>query len=246
MGIKLLMVLPDKPVKDAARAVKRVDSLKLEAVTTSTLTELLALPGMRVKEYAIESQGTQKYLHLFCEHQQDVAICPRCGEAMGGGYDHKDRCVRHLDILGMRSLIHFQGRRFDCEVCGRPFTENLEWIDPKRRQTRAYEFHIYKRIQKTCRKQVAFEEELSESTVLDIFKKWAKKSTNQGRHNDVRVLGVDEISVRKGHKNYALILSDLQRRCVIEVLPNRQKDTLEKWIGDLTEDQRQKPGYFHI
>ena len=225
-------------VKDAARAVKRVDSLTVQAVTEETLNELLGLPGMRVTRFAIERQGEERYLHLYCEHQHDVAVCPRCGKATAGGYDHKDRCVRHLDIWGMRTFVHFPQRRFDCEVCGKPFTETLGWIDPKRRQTRAYEAHIYQRVQKTPRKHVALQERLNESTVLDIFKKWAKEATRQPRRRGVRVLGVDEISLRKRHKQYALVLSDLERRAVIDVLPNRQKDTLEKWLDDLTEEER--------
>jgi transposase len=239
MGMVLLLSPPTGViVKDAARAVKRVDSLMVQAVTAETLNELLGLPGMKVTRFAIEQQGEEEYLHLFCEHQHDVAVCPRCGKATAGGYDHKDRCVRHLDIWGMRTFVHFPQRRFDCEVCGKPFTETLEWIDPKRRQTRAYEAHIYQRVQKTPRKHVALQERLNESTVLDIFKKWAKEATRQPRRRGVRVLGVDEISLRKRHKQYALVLSDLERRAVIDVLPNRQKDTLEKWLDDLTEEER--------
>lgn len=239
MGMPLLLSPPvGVVVKDAARAVKRVDSLTIEPVTAETLNKLLGLPGMIVTRFAIEQQGEDKYLHLFCEHQHDVALCPRCGKVMAGGYDHKDRCVRHLDIWDMRTFVHFSQRRFDCEVCGKPFTENLEWIDPKRRQTRAYEAHIYQRVQKMTRKHVALQERLSESTVLGIFKKWATQATRQPRRRGVRVLGVDEISLRKGHKQYALVFSDLERRVVIDVLPNRRKDTLEKWLDDLTEEER--------
>ena len=240
MEMPLLLSPPDRAViKDAARAVKRLDSLTIQEVTIGTLSDLLGLPGMRVTRFAIEQQGEEQYLHLFCEHKHDAAICPRCQKVMAGGYDHKERSVRHLDIWGMRSIVHFPQRRFDCEVCGKPFTENLEWIVPKRRQTRAYEAHIYQRVQKTPRKHVALEEGLSESTVLDIFKKWATQATRQPRRRQMRVLGVDEISLRKGHKQYALVLSDLDRRVVIAVLADRKKDTFEKWLDDLTpEEQR--------
>jgi transposase len=234
----LLLSPPNKVVvKDAARAVKRVDSLTVQPVTGETLSELLGVPGVRVVRFAIEQQDEQKYLHLFCEHEHDVAVCPRCGKAMTGGYDHKDRSVRHLDVWGMRTLVHFPQRRFDCEVCGKPFTETLAWIDPKRRQTIEFEAYIYQRAQKTPRKHVALQEGLSESTVLDIFKKWAKRATRQPRCR-IRVLGMDEISLRKRHKQYALVLSDLERRCVVAVLPNRKKDTLEKWLDDLTGEER--------
>jgi transposase len=226
-----------KVEKDAAKAVKRVNDLTVQPVTGETLSELLNLPGMRVLRFAIEQQGEEQYLHLFCEHRHDVAICPRCQKAAASGYDDQDRCVRHLDIWGMKTFVHFSQRRFTCERCGEPFTENLEWIGLKRRQTNAYEAHIYQRVQKTPRKHVALQEGLSESTVLDIFKRRAKQALRQPRRR-VHRLGVDEISLRKGHKQYALVLSDLERRVVIAVLPDRLKDTLEKWLDSLTEKER--------
>jgi transposase len=54
----------------------------------------------------------------------------------------------------------------------------------------------------------------------------------------VIVLGVDEISLHKGHKQYALVLSDLDRRQVIAVLPNRRKETFVKWLAGLPGEER--------
>ena len=188
---------------------------------------------------AIEKENKEQYLHLFCEHEHDVAICPRCLKATTEIHEEKDRGVRHLDIWGMRTLVHFPQRRFDCHVCGKPFTENLEWIDPKRRQTSVFETHIYERVKnKTPRKQVALQEGLQEATVLEIFKRQAKRAARQVNDRRVRILGVDEISLRKGHKQYALVISDLERRRVIAVLPNRLKETFEDWLEGLTEEQR--------
>ena len=225
--------------KDAARAVKRVDSLKTQAVTAKTLSELLGLPGMRVTRFAIEEENEEQYLHLFCEHDRDVAICPRCLKATNQVHEEKERCVRHLDIWGMKTLVHFPGRRFDCAVCGKPFTENLTWIESKRRQTSVFEMHIYERVKnKPPRKQVALQEGLHEATVLDIFKHRAKRAARQVDGRRVRILGVDEISLHKGHKQYALVFSDLERCRVIAVLPNRLKKTFEEWLDGLTEEER--------
>lgn len=230
------MVLPPPTIaKDAARAVKRIADPLFEPLIPETMTTLLGLAGMRVSEYYIEVQAGQQYLHLFCEHQHDVTLCPCCQQPTGSGYDSKKRSVRHLNIWGLHTIIHFWQRRCDCHVCGKPFTQRLSWIDPKRRQTRAFETYIYQRVQKTPRKHVALEEGLSESTVLDIFKKKAKEAIRGVRQGPVRVLGVDEISTRKGHKDYALVLSDLERRCVLEVLPNRRKETFEQWLEQLSK-----------
>lgn len=60
---------PKTVVKDAARAVKRVGSLNIQAVTVETLSDLLSLSGMKVTHFAVEQQDEEEYLHLFCEHE---------------------------------------------------------------------------------------------------------------------------------------------------------------------------------
>lgn len=143
-----LSLPPPKIAKDAAKASKRIDQELFQPIVPQTLTQLLGFPNMEVAHFYIEEQDGGLYLHLECQHQHDVAICPRCQQAVASGYDHKKRSVRHLDVFGMRTIIHFDKRRFDCEVCGKPFSELLSWIDPKRRQTRAYEEHIYEQVKK--------------------------------------------------------------------------------------------------
>jgi hypothetical protein len=65
MGMLLLLSPPTEVVvKDTARAVKRLDSLTIQAVTAETLNELLGLPGMRVTQFAIEQQGEERVLRL--------------------------------------------------------------------------------------------------------------------------------------------------------------------------------------
>jgi transposase len=143
-----LALPPPKIAKDAAKASKRIHQELFQPIVPQTLTQLLGLPNMEVTQFYIEEQDGKVYLHLECQHQYDVAICPRCQQAAASGYDHKKRSVRHLDVFGMRSIIHFDKRRFDCEVCGKPFSELLSWIEPKRRQTGEYEQHIYEQVKK--------------------------------------------------------------------------------------------------
>jgi len=238
MNTPLLLSGPVKVIRDAARAAKRTAGLMIERVTAGTLSALLGLPGMVVTEYAIEKQGEREVLHIFCQHEHEVAICSRCGRATTAVHESEERCIRHLDIWGKATFVHFPARRFDCGHCKKPFTEELSWIEGKRRESTAYELHVYEQCKHTDQAAVAEREGLHPETVKTIFQRWAKRAEKQHRRSMVRCLGVDEISLRKGHQQFALVLSDLERHCVIAVLPERSQKAFEQWLDGLSEAER--------
>lgn len=233
-----LLPPPVKLVRDAARSAGRLVRRGVQRITEKTLDVVLDLPEFRATHYELETRGEQHILHLYCEHEYECAVCPRCREVSISSHENKARCVRDLNFGKWRVFIHFTSRRFDCEQCDRPFTERLASIDSRRRQTRRFEQYIYQRCLSSTRKAVAEEEWLDQDTVKGIFKRWAQKVTQAQRREVVRVLGIDEISLKKRHKQFALVLSDLERRCVIAVLPGREKARLEKWLMALSKAER--------
>jgi transposase len=132
-----------------------------------------------------------------CELCFEIAQCPRCHHVCDKVHQEKDRRVRDLSLFGKRVYLYFAARRFECEYCQRPFTESLASIQARRRQTRRYEEYIYQNCLCSDRKAVARQEHLSESTVQDIFLKWAKKATQHQKYHRVRVLGIDELALGK-------------------------------------------------
>ena len=77
------------------------------------------------------------------------------------------------------------------------------------------------------RKQVALQEGLHEETVLGIFKRWAKRAVRRSERRPVRVLGIDEIYL--GDKEYALVLSDIERHRVIEERRASKVVSMDMW-----------------
>jgi len=52
----------------------------------------------------------------------------------------------------------------------------------------------------------------------------------------VRHIGIDEISLHKGHRDFCCVLVDLETNQVIEVLPERTKDYLIKYFNGLGKE----------
>lgn len=232
-----------KRAKDAAQAVKRKAGHLMHRVKEATLTHLLDLPHMVVEGYTIEADAgaAQDILHLHCRLTVEAAVCPLCKGVTTAVKEQKARCVRDLDLWDKRTFVHFSIRRFECEACQHRFTEELQAIGWRRRQTLRFEQAVYQHCLQSDKKAVAVQLHLSQSTVYGIFKKWAKRNQKRQRAQlagCVRVLGMDEIALKKRHKQFALVLSDLERRCVIAVLPARTQAELKRWHKRLSTQQR--------
>lgn len=243
MKINNLPLLPAivNRAKDAARAVKQGVHTVIHWVEEATLTHLLDLPHFVVIGYSVEEVANeQDIVHLFCELTLEAGICPCCQTVSTTIKQYKDRCVRDCDIWGKRTFLHFHCRRFVCPECGLCFTEKLAGIGWRRRQTYRFEQAVYRHCLRSSRKETAAHFHLSQSTVEGIFKKGAKQYCSQLSWQRVRVLGLDEIALKKRHKQYVLVLSDLERRCVLAVLPNREQKTLCLWLKTLTPGERKQ------
>jgi len=237
---KTIPLLPPlvKRAKDAAYAVRQGVHVIIHQVTEATLTVLLDLAGFKVTGYGIEQEAEKDIIHVFCELRLEVGICPKCKSISTSIKQYKERCVRDVDIWGKRTFLHFKIRRFDCPDCGHRYTEQLQAVDWPRRQTRRFEQAIYQDCLQMSKKAVAEKYQLSQSTVYDIFKLYAKRQRK--RHQGlVRILGMDEIALKKRHKQYALVLSDLEQRYVLAVLPSREQKEIKKWLKTLSQEQKQ-------
>jgi transposase len=233
-------------VKDAAKAVKRISQEEFKEVVDETLTELLGIATLVVRMYAIRREGDHEVLHLWCAHREEIALCTHCGSHSSGLHQEEHRCIRHLDVWGKRTFLHFMARRFQCEHCGRTFTEELHFADAHRRQSTAFEKHVYQSCLASTRKAVAVGQGLSHSTVKEIFTRWAALKEKSSVGGATRVLGIDEISLKKRHKQFVLVISDIARKCIIAILPDREKKSLEHWMDTLSPQEQKSIRFVSI
>jgi transposase len=140
---------------------------------------------------------------------------------------YQERTLRDMSLLGRKVYLHLKTRQFHCQACRRYFNESFEFVEPSKTMTIRYEKYIYFMIEDICTSQVSIKEDITWATANAIHKKYATKElTNRNVWQQVRYLGIDEISVRKGMKNYACCLVDLERGIVLDFLENRQKETI--------------------
>lgn len=206
----------------------------VKADDPQALTRLLGLSEFMVS--GVEYDDRLDCLIVFCQHVWDVALCPKCQQPSTHVHQYHRRVVRDLAWGGRRCYLEFSARRFKCDHCRRPFTEVLEAINPHGRCTQRYEQHLFERCRDTTLQAVSRQERLGYKLVEGIYYRLAERHVTAT--HPIRRLGLDEIALKKGHDDFVLILSDLERSQIVAVLPERTKEALEAYLDTWSAEQR--------
>ena len=185
--------------------------------------DLIGFSGLRIN--SIEKSEQKLIFH--CEVTTKVASCPSCLEPTGIINQYTTRKVQDLKISAREVWLHIRVSQFVCPTCNRHFSDNPTWIEKGKSYTKRQAKWIFELCQQQSFTQVGALVNLSWKTVERLFYEMAENLINlPERYAKVRKLGIDEISHRKGKKDYVCVLTDLERGIELDVLPNRKKETL--------------------
>jgi len=195
-------------------------------------TRLVGVDGLVV----IEVQRAGEQLDLQVELLARAAGCPHCG---GTELRVKERPlvrVRDLPIAGRLTELVWRKRRYRCGDCARTFTETHEQLPARQRVTARFRARLADRVSDgAAHAEVAREERTSRYQVARAFADRAVQL--EARDDRPRRLSLDEAHHRRGHE-LATVVSDLDRRCVIEVIDGRDRRTIERWLSALPIEVR--------
>ena len=128
-------------------------------------------------------------------------------------------------------------RRVKCKKTGRVKQENIEWLSKKNGYTKRFAYYAGKRCQSSTIKDVAKELYLDWKTVKDLEKEYLKEKLKRAGEPDPKVIGVDEISMRKGH-TYKIIVSDLEKGLPIWIGgKDRSEDSMNEFYNCLKPEK---------
>jgi transposase len=102
-------------------------------------------------------------------------------------------------------------RRVACRRCGKVKRERLDWLADNPFYTKRFAWLIGRRCRSATIKDVAREFHLHWETVKELEKQYMREQLRRVGTPGPKVIGIDEISIRKGH-TYRIVVSDLLRR----------------------------------
>jgi len=207
---------------------------------------LIGMPLLGVEDVAVLGAKINEQGELIIEVESKLkgTPCHRCGQEAKKGHGHdKPRLVRHLDALSLKTYIQFRPKRCRCEHCSEKTTttQEVEWCLPGSPHTKAFEEHILLQLVNSTVEDVSHKEGLSYDEVLGIIDRHLGTEVNWASLKRLGVLGLDEIALKKGHRDYVVIVSvrleDDQVK-LLGVLPDRTKKSLVEFLGTIPPQLR--------
>lgn len=105
-------------------------------------------------------------------------------------------------------------RRVFCRPCGKVKQEKLEWLADSPFYTKRFAYFVGRKCRTMTIRDVAEELRLDWKSVKELDKQYMREQLRRIGTPAPRIVGIDEISIRKGH-TYRIVASDLERRRAI-------------------------------
>jgi len=172
--------------------------------------------------------------------------CRRCGRTLTEQHGvERPRLLRHLPILGRPLYLRIRPKRFRCPHCDThpTTTQTLDFYDPDALHTKAYEQHLIVQLVNSTISDVGAKEDVSYAALLGILDRWIAKSVDWDRLKPFTTLGIDEIALKKGHRDYVAVITAQTASGQVQllaVLPDRLKTTVVAWLQTIPLCHRER------
>jgi transposase len=195
----------------------------------------LGIPNVKICSVHQNKRGD--YI-ITVESTQKGTICQHCGRKIAKFNGHGRWIkLRHLPILGHRVYIRLRPKRYQCPDCnGKTSTQKLKWYESKSPHTKAYEQQLMVQLVNSTVEDVSRKEDIGYDAVEGVIKRYIHARVNWDEFDELSVIGIDEIALTKGRRNFVAIVITQQadgRVAVLAVLPDRKKKTVRQFLESI-------------
>lgn len=196
----------------------------------SLYEHILDIPNLRIQQVEIGKNA----VHIHCKIEgSKFQKCPLCLKDTCKKTPKYHREIRDLDMSGRQVFLHLLVHQYRCE-CGRAFSEKFEFVSSGKSYTKRQAKWIFEMSAKQSHTQVGALTDMCHKTVERIcydqveFRKinWA----------EIKRIGIDEFAFKKGHKDFIVILVNLDTNEIIDLLEFRDKSFLRTYFEGLGDE----------
>src|SRR6478672_51861 len=152
--------------------------------------------------------------------------CEACGSHDVRSRGRVERRFQSLPIGSHPTVVVFSIPRVACQACGVVRQVKLQFADPRRTYTRAFERYALELSRSMTILDVARHLGVSWDIIKDIQKRQLSRRYAKPKLKHLRQIAIDEIAVAKGHR-YLTVVLDLESGAVVFVGDGKGSDALK-------------------
>ena len=198
----------------------------------------LDLPDVQVLKTEVTAAG---HLLITVESTLDGTRCRRCGQEIREPHGHdRPLRLRHLPVLERPVYMEIRPQRYRCRYGSDPptTTQRGSWYAPNRPPTRAFEQPVMRGLINSTVTAVSRKERVSAEAVEGVLNRPVAQSVDWASLNALGVLGLDEIALKQGHRDFVTLVSARPpdgELTVLAGLPDRCKETVKTFLAAIPE-----------
>ena len=193
----------------------------------------LGIPEVRVLK---TESGERGEIIITIESTKSGTVCRKCGKWITKLHGQDEWVtIRHLPVFGRPSYLRYRPRRYQCQVCeGQPTTtQRVDWHDSNSPHSFVYDNHILLQLVNSTVEDVSRKEGLAYESVAGALERRIEASVDWTSLAGIEVLGLDEIALKKGHRDYVTLVTG--RLCdgeivILGVLPGHEKAGMVEFL----------------
>ncbi|TGE11418.1 ISL3 family transposase [Hymenobacter elongatus] len=178
--------------------------------------------------------ATKTTIEIACTLTDTRTHCPTCGVECTVVNDRSTRRLRDLNISERAVYLVVSVRQFRCPTCGSCPTERLPFADANKSYTHRQARYVFAWCRKQAYSEVGAIVGMHAKTVERLVLHHCQQAQQlPQRYAGLRRLGIDEQSHRKGKKHFICLLTNLDTGTLVDILPDRKKETLVAYFQAL-------------
>ncbi len=201
-----------------------------------SITPYFPFCRIRVIDQFVYPQAHESWLKVVPD-KRFQPICHLCGQKALRVHSWSQRSIRDLNLASTQVYLHCHFRKIFCLTCGQIVIEDLELLHPYFRVTKRLALYIHCLCRVMTVKEVADHLDLNWKTVKNIDKYFLEAQYGTPHFDGLRLLAVDEIAIRKGHR-YLTVILDYESGRVVWIGQKRKARTLKTFFNLLSKSQK--------
>lgn len=190
------------------------------------ITIPLGIPDVRMLQTGLNERGE---IVITIESTKAGTRCRKCGKWITKLHGRDEWVtIRHLPAFGRATYLRYRPNRYQCQGCeGQPTTsEKLEWHDANSPHSFAYDNHLLVELVNSTVEDVSLKEGISYASMAGVLERRVDASVDWNVITEIEVLGLDEIALKKGHRDYVTLVTGRLgdgEIMILGVLPGHEK-----------------------